>query len=149
MWVHQVTRCGFGAAVIAIFAATPGAAQESNACPVDGCAVSIASVARSGDELQVEFEANFQPDLSKNHIHIWWGENYNVAQVSNNAEPTHGVEQGEWHPIDDYRSYTTQSAASVANRGEALSLCVSAADRSHNILDVSAFDCALIKDLVE
>lgn len=118
-------------------------AQENlpNACPVDGCVVTIANVSKAGDELQVTFESNFAPDVSKNHFHVWWGELYTVEQVSNDAEPTYSVQQGDWHPTADFPTYTTQSAASVSVRNGARTLCVSAADRNHDILDPKVYNC--------
>jgi hypothetical protein len=135
--------CAIVAASFAAIAGGGAMAQENlpNACPVDGCTVTIAEVSKAGDELAVTFEANFMPDVSRNHIHIWWGELYSVEQVSNNAEPTYGVKQGDWHPTDEYPAYTTQSAASVSVRNGAHTLCVSAADRNHDILDPKAFHC--------
>ncbi|HET6619335.1 MAG TPA: hypothetical protein VFG64_05300 [Dongiaceae bacterium] len=112
-----------------------------NACPVDGCEVRIVSVQKEEDELRLTFEANFSPDFSRNHIHVWWGDNFTVDQVSNNAEPVHHVKQGEWHPTDDYPSYVTQSAVSTKVRGKAKTICVSPADRNHDILDVTKFQC--------
>ena len=112
-----------------------------NACPVDGCEVQIVSVEKDGDELRLALKANFTPDFSRNHIHDWWGDNFTVKQVSNNAEPVHHVKQGEWHPTDEYPSYLTQSAASTKVRGKSTTLCVSAADRNHDILDVTKFQC--------
>ena len=112
-----------------------------NACPVDGCEVKIVDVKKDGDELQITFKANFSPDLSKNHVHIWWGEQYTVKQVGRNAEPEFGVKQGKWHLTDDYPVYVTQGVASIGARGDAKTLCVSAADRDHNILDANAFHC--------
>jgi hypothetical protein len=112
-----------------------------NACPVDGCEVKITSVQKDGDELRLTLEANFTPDFSRNHVHVWWGDNFTVEQVSNNAEPVHHVKQGEWHPTDEYPSYITQSAASTKVRGKSTTLCVSAADRNHDILDVTKFQC--------
>ncbi len=127
---------------LAVLAVTGAQAQDlPNACPVDGCVVTFVEVQRSGDELEVTFDANFTPDVSKNHIHVWWGENFTVEQVGRNAEPVHGVTQGQWHRHDDYPTYITQGAASTTARGEATTLCVSAADRDHNILDVAAYDC--------
>lgn len=142
-------QLGFGAALaaLAVVIGTMGveraAAQEAlpNACPVDGCEVKIAEVKRAGDELEVKFEANFTPDFSKNHIHVWWGDNFTVQQVSNNAETVHNVKQGEWHPTADYPSYTTQSAVSLAVRGSSTHVCVSAADRNHDILDIKLLHC--------
>src|SRR3546814_12161926 len=70
-----------GALLAASWTAIAGAgamAQENlpNACPVDGCEVTIAEVAKAGDELAVTLDANFMPDVSRNHFHVWWGENY-------------------------------------------------------------------------
>lgn len=123
--------------------------QESNACPVDGCEVSVTSATLAGDEVALEFAANFEPDLSKNHIHVWWGENFTVRQVSNNAEPTYGVEQGDWHPTDEFPGYTTTGASSMAVRGEAVTLCVTAADRNHDILDPEVVNCYSIESLLQ
>jgi len=112
-----------------------------NACPVDGCEVQIVSVQKDGDELRLTMKANFTPDFSRNHVHVWWGDNFTIKQVSNNAEPVYHVKQGEWHPTDEYPSYLTQSAASTKVRGKSTTLCVSAADRNHDILDVTKFQC--------
>ena len=137
------TAAGFAAA---------GAAQAAeplpNACPVDGCEVRITDVKRSGDELALTFEANFTPDMSKNHIHVWWGDNFTVEQVSNDAEVAHGVKQGDWHPTDEYPSYVTQSAVSMAVRGASKTICVSAGDRNHDIIDVTKFHCVDISGLL-
>ncbi|TMV04209.1 hypothetical protein FGK63_18145 [Ruegeria sediminis] len=121
--------------------ASQAMAQDANACPVDGCMIEIVSVQRDGDELTVELSSNFVPDMSKNHFHIWWGELYDVKQVSNNAETVHNVSQGDWHPTDAYPSYITSGVTSVSQRGEAVSLCVSAADRNHDIIDPEEFTC--------
>ena len=129
--------------------AAPAAAQTSNACPVDGCTVEIASAERQGDELALELEANFTPDISRNHIHVWWGENYTVRQVSNNAEPVHGVTQGDWHPTDEYPAYVTTGAAALGARGEATTLCVSAADRNHDILDPEIASCLSVEGMLD
>ena len=112
-----------------------------NACPVDGCEVKIAGVKRFGDELELTFESNFSPDVSKNHFHVWWGEKYTVEQVGRNAETVHGVTQGRWHRHDDYPTYVTKGAASTGVRDAAVTVCVSAADRNHNILDVQIYHC--------
>src|SRR3546814_16668480 len=62
---------------------------------------------------------SFARGISRNHFHVWWGENYTVEQVSNNAEPTYGVKQGDWHLTDEFPVYTTQSEASVSVRSGA------------------------------
>jgi hypothetical protein len=107
---------------------------------VDGCEVEIIEVNRAGDELVITFKANFMPDVSKNHLHVWWGENFDVKQVGRNAK-TFGVEKGKWHRHDDYPKYTTTGAASTSIRGSAVTVCVTAADRNHNILDATLFNC--------
>jgi len=129
--------------------APPVLAQDSNACPVDGCTIRIVDVEKADGELNLTFEANFTPEFSKNHIHIWWGEQFDVKQVSNNAETVHGMKQGSWHPTDEYPSYTTQSAASLAERDGAETLCVSAADRNHDILDPNLFECISVAEHLE
>jgi len=155
MSVRADIRAGAGsraAAVLlagfALTTAAPAVAQDDlpNACPVDGCEVRIASAAAHDGEVALTLEANFMPDLSKNHVHVWWGEQFSVEQVSNNAETVHGVEQGSWHPTDAYPDYVTQSAASTAVREGATTLCVSAADRNHDILDPARFHCVDVGD---
>lgn len=111
----------------------------SNACPSDGCEIRIAEVTTVGDELGVTFDANFLPDVSRNHIHIYW-DTYTADQVSSDAE-SRGVTQGDWHPTDAYPNYTTESAVSMANRGDSTTLCVTAADRDHAVLDSSIVHC--------
>jgi hypothetical protein len=128
---------GFFAAVGGVTAAGP----MPNACPVDGCEVKIVDIAKAGDEVAVTFTANFTPDVSKNHFHVWWGENFTVQQVGRNAARVYGVTQGKWHRHDDYPRYVTQGAASTTVRGDAKTLCVSPADRDHNILDIKFFHC--------
>ncbi len=117
------------------------AAALPNACPVDGCNVEITEVRRAGEELQLTLQANFTPDVAKNHLHVWWGENFTVKQVGRSAVTVHGVTQGRWHRHDDYPIYITTGAASTSVRGEAKTLCVSAADRNHNILDIRLYHC--------
>ncbi len=116
-------------------------AQDSNACPVDGCDVEIISVSGQDGELAVTLKANFVPDISKNHFHIWWGELYDVRQVSNNAETVYNMSQGDWHPTDAYPNYTTTGVTSVSQRRGGVSLCISAADRNHDIVDPEVFHC--------
>ena len=112
----------------------------ANACPVDGCEVKILEVKSAGEELALMFEANFKPDVSKNHLHVWWGEQYDIKQVGRNAKDF-GVEKGKWHRHDDYPDYTTTGAASTSIRDGASTICVTAADRNHNILDVALYHC--------
>lgn len=128
--------------LLALSLAGPVSAQEMpNACPVDGCVVTITGIAEAGDELSVTFDANFTPDVAKNHFHVWWGEQYTVKQVGRNAKSMFGVEQGRWHRHDDYPNYVTTNAASTGARDGATTLCVTAADRDHNVLDATLFHC--------
>jgi len=133
-------------ALTLIGVASAAAATMPNACPVDGCEVKIVGVEKSGDELEITFESNFTPDVSKNHFHVWWGEKFTVEQVSRNAQTVHGVKQGRWHRHADYPTYITQGAASTSVRDQATTICVSAADRNHNILDVKVYHCVDVSD---
>ncbi|WP_068115630.1 hypothetical protein [Tropicimonas marinistellae] len=128
------------------FGGSVAQAQDSNACPVDGCEVSIAAIEQADGELALVFEANFLPDMSKNHIHVWWGDLFDAEQVSNNAETVHGVTQGEWHPTDSYPDYVTTSAVSVSQRNDTETICVTAADRNHDVLDPAAVHCVSVAD---
>ena len=144
-------RLGAALAIVtAVFGAGGSFAQDAmpNACPVDGCEVRIVDVKKSGNELALTLQANFTPDMSKNHIHVWWGDNFTVKQVSNNAETAYGVKQGDWHPTDEYPSYVTQGPVSMAVRGNSKTICVSAGDRNHDIIDVTKYQCVDISGLL-
>ncbi len=123
-----------------------GETPVANACPPEGCEIAIESVEASGDELSVVWDANFEPDLARNHIHVYW-DTFTADQVSSDAEDR-GVEQGDWHLTDAYPTYVTESAASVANRGDSTTICVTAADRDHVVLDGSLVDCRDLSDLL-
>jgi hypothetical protein len=110
-----------------------------NACPVDGCKISFVNVEKAGDELKVTFMANYTPDISKNHFHVFW-DNFTPKQVSDNAERVWGVKQGSWEPTAD-NPYTTAGAASVKQRGRSTKLCVTPGDRDHNVIDPSVVEC--------
>lgn len=111
-----------------------------NACPVDGCTITIDDVTKDGGELKVTWTANFEPDVSRNHIHVYW-DTYDTAQVSNDAVTKHGVTQGEWVPTDSYPSYTSDGAVSVGQRGTSTTVCVTAGDKDHNVIDVGIENC--------
>lgn len=127
-------------------ATASGDGPVANACPPDGCVITITDVVPEGDELMVTWEANFDPDVSRNHIHIFW-DTYTAEEVSSDAE-ARGMTQGDWHPTDAYPTYVTESGASVANRGESTTLCVTAADRDHAVLDSSITDCRDVSELL-
>lgn len=116
-----------------------GEGPVANACPAEGCMITITDVTKSGDELAITWEANFAPDTARNHIHVYW-DIYTADQVSSDAEDR-GVEQGDWVPTDAYPTYVTESAASTANRGGSTTICVTAADRDHAVLDSSLVHC--------
>ena len=111
-----------------------------NACPVDGCQITIDDAVRDGEELKVTWTANFDPDISRNHIHVYW-DTYDPAQVSNDAESVHNVTQGEWVPTDSYPSYTSDGAVAVSQRGTSTTVCVTAGDKDHNVIDVGVENC--------
>lgn len=117
-----------------------------NACPAEGCVITISDVAQDGDELAITWEANFDPDVSKNHIHVFW-DIYTADQVSSDAE-ARGVEQGEWVPTAAYPTYTTGAAVSVDKRGGSTTICVTAGDRDHAVIDSSIVDCQDVSDLL-
>jgi hypothetical protein len=122
-----------------------------NACPADGCAVSIEAVAASdsGDELEVTFDANFTPDFERNHIHVFWASQEPGAVSSDFAE--RGFEtQGKWNPTADYPTYTTQEDVSVnaESRAGSTQLCVTASDGAHAVINDSLFSCTDVADLL-
>lgn len=110
-----------------------------NACPPEGCEIAITDVSKEGDELKVVWEANFLPDVSRNHIHVFW-DTFKAEEVSSDAEPN-GFTQGDWVPTADYPTFTTQGAMSVENRAESTTICVTAADRDHAVLDPAITQC--------
>ena len=148
-----MARLGFFVAALAILVAACGNGDDAdtattgeeasgpvaNACPADGCSITITGVAAEGDELRITWEADFLPDFSRNHIHVYW-DIYTADQVSSDATQR-GVDQGNWSPTDSYPEYVTESDASTANRGGSTTLCVTAADRDHAVLDSSIVHC--------
>lgn len=125
---------------------SPAAAAGENACPVEGCKVTITDVVPHGDELQITWKANYAPDASRNHIHVYW-DTWTADQVSNDAA-TRGVKQGEWVPTDAYPVFVTEGAVSVAKRGNSTTVCVTAGDGDHNVIDSSIKDCRKVADLL-
>jgi hypothetical protein len=121
------------------------AAGSDNACPTDGCTIAIADVTSTDDgELELTFDANFIPDFSANHIHIYW-DSFTADQVSADAADR-DVEQGAWVATDAYPTYTTEADVSIATRGDSETLCVTAGDGDHNVLDSSIFECISVTD---
>lgn len=149
--VVLVTACGEedvqqpGAAVDA---GDAGAGEPvGNACPAEGCEIEIVEVVPEGEELRVTWRANYLPDASRNHIHVYW-DLYTADQVSADAD-ARGVDQGEWVVTDDYPDFVTEGATSVAERGESTTICVTAAGRDHAVLDTSLVDCRDVADVLD
>jgi ABC-type glycerol-3-phosphate transport system substrate-binding protein len=117
----------------------------TNACPVDGCSITITDVQPDGDELRITWETNFAPEFSKNHIHLYW-DTYTAKEVSANAESEHGVTQGNWLPTDAWPELVTEGAVSVAERAGSTMLCVTAADFEHIVLDLDLVKCFDVSD---
>ncbi len=112
---------------------------KQNACPVASCQIKIVDVVADGSELSVTWEANFDPDFARNHVHVFW-DTFSAAQVSNDASEN-GVAQGEWVPTGDNPSFVTQGAVSTSTRGASTTICVTAGDRDHNVIDSDVVDC--------
>jgi carbohydrate-selective porin OprB len=117
-----------------------------NACPVEGCKVVITDAQAEGQEIRLTWSANWGPDFSKNHIHVYW-DNYTADQVSNDAA-ARGVVQGEWVPTGDYPQYVTEGAVSTSVRGNSHTVCVTAGDRDHNVIDSSLVNCRDVSALL-
>jgi hypothetical protein len=121
-------------------------AAAQNACPVEGCKVAITDAQAEGQEIRLTWEANYRPDFSKNHIHVYW-DIYTADQVSNDAA-ARGVTQGEWVPTGDYPEFVTEGAVSTSARGSSTTVCVTAGDRDHNVIDSSLVDCRDVSALL-
>ncbi len=127
------------AAFISLPSGSMAADPVANACPVDGCQITILAIEKSGDELEIKWEANFLPDVSRNHIHVYW-DTFKAEEVSSDAEAK-GFKQGDWVPTSDYPKFVTTGAMSVANRAESTTICVTAGDRDHAVLDPEMVHC--------
>ena len=125
---------------------TESSAPVANACPAEGCQITIVNATRDGDEIAVTWEANFVPDVSKNHIHVYW-DRYTADQVSSDAE-ARGETQGEWVPTDVVPTYVTESAVAVATRGDSTTICATTGDRDHVVIDATLVDCRDVADLL-
>ena len=141
-----VSSCGSDAKTTATTAAPKSTASQQNACPVDGCQIEITDVQKSGTELRLTWKANFTPDFSKNHVHVYW-DKYTADQVSNDAK-SRGVVQGEWVPTADYPIYVTGDVVSTSKRGTSTKICVTAGDRDHNVIDSSIVNCRDVANLL-
>lgn len=121
-------------------------AAAQNACPVEGCKIAITDAVADGQEIRLTWEANFDPDFSKNHVHVYW-DTYSADQVSNDAADRNVV-QGEWVPTGDDPEFVTEGAVSTSARGTSTTVCVTAGDRDHNVIDSSITDCRDVSALL-
>lgn len=119
----------------------------ANACPAEGCEIEIVDVVPEGDELSITWEANFLPDVSRNHIHVYW-DTYTADEVSADADDR-GAEQGAWEVTDAYPTYVTEGAVSPGERGDSTTICVTASDRDHAVIDAGLVDCRDVADVLE
>jgi hypothetical protein len=126
-----------------------GSSALPNACPVEGCRIFINSAEAAGSEIALVFEANFTPDFERNHIHVFW-DSQEPGAVSMDYLERGFTEQGKWHPTDDYPEHVTQADASVSSefRQGSTTICVTAADTDHNVIDPGLFACRDVADLV-
>jgi hypothetical protein len=129
--------------------AEAGADELPNACPVEGCKITIVSAERSGEEIALVFETNYTPDFERNHMHVFWDSQEPGAVSSDFAEKGFAV-QGKWHPTDEYPGYSTQADASIASefRGDSTTLCVTAGDTDHAVIDPTLVDCRDVSELL-
>ena len=141
-----ISSCGSDAKKATTTSSPKSTAAQQNACPVDGCSITITDVRKQGTELRLTWKANFTPNFSKNHIHVFW-DKFTADQVSNDAA-ARGKVQGEWVPTDDYPVYVTGDVVSTAKRGTSTSVCVTAGDRDHNVIDSSIVNCRNVADLL-
>ena len=118
----------------------------ANACPEDGCVITIDGAAPEGDELVVTWTTNFDPDVARNHIHIYW-DTFTADEVSSDAE-ARGVSQGDWVPTDANPTFTTEGAVSMSAREDSTTLCVTAADRDHVVIDSQLVNCLDVANLL-
>lgn len=131
-------------AAILANSATYAADPVGNACPPEGCEINITDAVKSGDELQLVWSANFLPDVSRNHIHVFW-DTFKAEEVSSDAE-ANGFTQGDWVPTSDYPEYLTGGAMSTANRADSTTICVTAANRDHAVLDAGSTTCVDVSE---
>jgi hypothetical protein len=116
---------------------------------VEGCKILITSAEASGDEIKLVFDANFTPDFERNHIHVFW-DSQDPGAVGSDFQDEGFSEQGRWHPTDEYPEYATQADASVASefRAGSTTICVTAGDTDHAVIDPGLTACRDVADLV-
>lgn len=126
----------------------PTVRAAANACPIDGCRIEITKATKAaGGEISLDFSANFAPDESKNHIHVYW-DRYTSQQVSGDAATRFNVKQGDWIPTATVAGFVTEGAVSVTVREQSHTVCVTAGDRNHNVLDPSITNCRDVGNLL-
>ncbi len=118
--------------------------QMVNACPEDGCTIEITDVQAQDAELLITWDANFAPEVARNHVHVYW-DTYEPGQVSGDAE-ARGVDQGQWVPTDANPTFLSEGAVSVVERGASTTVCVTAANGEHSVLDEALEHCFDVGD---
>jgi hypothetical protein len=117
----------------------------TNECPDDGCLVRIIEAEPSDGEIILTFDANFAPDISGNHFHIYWN-NWEPAEVSADTSV------GKWEAKDDYPGYNTgdggHTSVTSDAREESSEICVTPADGSHVVIDEDVYDCWEVGELI-
>lgn len=143
-----LTSCSGGPGQGADAAAPAGAEGELllNLCPEEGCRVEVTAAERQGEELLLSLQANFAPDLARNHIHIYW-DNFSAEQVGSDSPARFGVRQGEWAEVER-TSFATSGRVSVSARGESMMICATAADLDHRVINPRQSDCFEVGELV-
>jgi len=127
--------------------ASESPADVDNACPAEGCIVTIVGINKDDNgELIVTLSANFAPDAAHNQFHLYWNR-FTAQQVGADAQARFGVAQGEWAPTAD-NPYTTADAASVTKRDGSEQLCVTAGDADDKVINADLNDCYDITGLV-
>jgi len=121
-----------------------------NACPSEGCEIFIVdAMTADGGEITLTFDANFSPEFERNHIHVFW-DSQEPGAVSSDYD-TRGFDiQGKWHPTDDYPTYITTADASVGadSRQGSTTVCVTAADTDHAVIDPGIVACRDVGELL-
>ena len=111
------------------------------ACPTSGCDIRILGAVVSGGEVVVSLEANWVMAEFGDHAHFYWSPNYSAEQVGGDSSERFGVTVGSWDLDARYPVYVTENGASLALRGSATDMCVTPADRNHNVIDPTVVSC--------
>ena len=91
--------------------------------------------------------ANFHPDFSRNHIHVYW-DTFTADQVSDDAAR---ARRGAGL-LAPHRRVSRRTRPRARHRWHDATgptrLCVTAGDRNHDVIDAKLFECTDVKDLL-